>query len=175
MFSALKNGESTVEEMFSRPEKQTDPNYNPLIKTGKAQQQGDDEAALAQAGNGTGAPAEAASETTSARPASPATADAAAAGDDVARGEAASDGQAASPPPAVSAEVLKEYSEALLRAQQPKSLPTVKDQFWKDRPHRFDAASNEKLKNVYTAHLRRCTREIDENEMDKIIAEIIAR
>jgi hypothetical protein len=32
MFSAIKNGEATVEEIFAKPTKQIDPNYNPLVK-----------------------------------------------------------------------------------------------------------------------------------------------
>ncbi|MGY3482314.1 hypothetical protein ACVW1C_000197 [Bradyrhizobium sp. USDA 4011] len=43
MFSALKNGEETVESMFAKREKELDPNFNPLVKKdagGPEQQQG---------------------------------------------------------------------------------------------------------------------------------------
>ncbi|SEB95815.1 hypothetical protein [Bradyrhizobium erythrophlei] len=41
MFSALKNGEETVESMFAKRERETDPNFNPLVKkdAGGADQQ----------------------------------------------------------------------------------------------------------------------------------------
>lgn len=88
-----------------------------------------------------------------------------------AEGEASSQSGDASPCPP---ELMAEYSKALMRAMQPKSLQKFKSEFWKGRPVNFDAASKEKLQNIYTEHVRRTTGEIETAECENRVKRIIA-
>lgn len=76
--------------------------------------------------------------------------------------------------PSVTPEEMAAYSQALMRGEQAKSLPALKEQFWKGKPNKFNEASKAKLKEIYTIHLRRIASEVDIGAFDRAIARTIA-
>jgi recombination protein RecT len=84
-------------------------------------------------------------------------------------------GAASNPPDAGLATLLREYSAALTRATQPKSIPTAADQFWKQdgKTKPADKAAQAKFAAVMALHTKRCTKEIDLEKCKQLVEGVI--
>lgn len=155
MFSALKNGEATAEEVFfghQPAERQTI--ANPLLEEHVNSETG-------EVSRASGEP-----QSDAAAEASPTHASAA---DEA----GATGGEPDGPTIAATNDQLFEYSAALFRGAQPDSLEKIKKSFWKGKPHNFDQASTDKLVAIYSVHVRRCRNVVNADACTKEVAAII--
>lgn len=173
MFAAIKNGEETVESIFSKSDKPVDSNYNPLLKAPKT------ESVDPETGEVTGSSApnteakhevspntdksiEKISDETTTRVSTDSTTGVASSPEQKAAGpDAGQDG--GTPSTEVVPVSLVAYSAALFRAQQgPKSLETMNKQFWAHHqwPEKNQAVANAADK-IFAAHTSRIQKKID--------------
>jgi hypothetical protein len=154
MLATLRNGESTPEEMFGASTKEKAPVGNPLMEASQLSQPLGDGNVSSVVGNASQAAGEQKDD-----------------GQQVSRAQSETAGATV---PAVSAETIRDYSAALTRGSQPKSLPTLGKSYWEKNTRPTDAPSLKKIEAVYNIHLRRVAGELTIEQIAAEIEKVIA-